>query len=172
MSIRTIFSPGSPACHLQTLGLLSLHNISFSLSVSLSLSLSTYTHTYIYTIGPLNSWVLNPQIQPTMNRKYLKKNSRNFPKAKLEFILCYLHNIYVVFTTIYMAFTLYQILYVQMIQSIQKGMCRVFFCKYHTILCKGFDHPWIWVFTDILEPMPLKRLRDNCVCVCVIYKIY
>ena len=41
--------------------------------------------------------------------KYLKQNSRKFQKAKFEFAAHgnNLHSIYIVFTTIYVAFTLY-----------------------------------------------------------------
>ena len=39
------------------------------------------------TVGPLYPLVLHPWVQPTAVGKYLKKNSRNFPKAQFEFVL-------------------------------------------------------------------------------------
>ena len=64
------------------------------------------------TVRPLYLWVLHPQIQPTKDQKYSEeKNSRMFQKAKLEFATAsnYLHSIYIIFTTIYIAFTLVQV---------------------------------------------------------------
>ena len=62
------------------------------------------------TVSPQYLWVPHLQIRPTVDQKYLeKKNSRKFQKAKwnLPHAGNYLHSIYIVFTTIYMAFILY-----------------------------------------------------------------
>ena len=73
---------------------------------------SFWALTLVYTVGPPYPRVAHPWSQPTVDRKYLKKNFREFHKAKLEFavhrqLFSYLHSIYIVFTTIYIAFTLY-----------------------------------------------------------------
>ena len=62
------------------------------------------------TVSPPYLWVLHPQIQTTAGWKYSgkkipessKKQKLNLPRASN-----YLHSIYIEFTTIYIAFTLY-----------------------------------------------------------------
>ena len=60
------------------------------------------------TVGPLYLLVLHLQIQPTASRKHLEKHSECFKKQNLSLMHtnC-LHSFYIVFTTIYIAFTLY-----------------------------------------------------------------
>lgn len=47
-------------------------------------------------------------IQPTLDQKYSEKNSRKIQKANLNLLYAgnYLHNVHIVFTTNYTAFTL------------------------------------------------------------------
>ena len=68
----------------------------------------TYINKCIYMVGPPYTWVPHPWIQPALDWKYLgKRNSKKYQKA---IWICwtgnYLHSIYIVFTTIYIAFTL------------------------------------------------------------------
>ena len=60
-------------------------------------------------VGLSYSQVPHLQIRPTMDRKNKFFNSENLKKAKLNFSHAgnYLHNIYIVFATIYIALTLY-----------------------------------------------------------------
>ena len=63
----------------------------------------------IYTVGPPYPLVPHPWIQPTTDRKYLKKIPESSMKQNSNLLYTgnYLHSIYIVFTTIYIAFTLY-----------------------------------------------------------------
>lgn len=74
-----------------------------------SSSCSTPRRPFSSTGGPPYTWVLNVQIQTTTGWKYSgKKIPESSKKAKLEYAMCrWLHTIYVGFTTIYIAFTLY-----------------------------------------------------------------
>ena len=63
-----------------------------------------------HTVGCPYLHVLCLGIQPTVDQKYLEKNFPEGSKAQnlnLSHAGNYLHSIYIVFTTIYIAFTLY-----------------------------------------------------------------
>ena len=62
------------------------------------------------TVHPPYPWVPHPQIQPTADGKYSKKKMPENSKKQnlhLPYSSNDLHSIYIVFTTIYIAFTLY-----------------------------------------------------------------
>ena len=62
-----------------------------------------------YTVGPPYPRAVHLQIQPNFNQKYLEKNATSSAKQNMNLPHAsnYLHSIYIVFTTICSAFTLY-----------------------------------------------------------------
>ena len=67
-----------------------------------------YTQNLSRAGSPLDVQVPYPWIQLTKDRKFSEKNSSKFKKENLNFLCTrnYLHNIYTVFTTVYIAFML------------------------------------------------------------------
>ena len=96
----------------------------------------------LYTVSPLYLWFLHPQIQPTTDQKYLKKNSRKFQKAKWV-LLCAGHCVHSISIVLGIRSNL------EMIQSIQ---------SMHEVIYK---HCTVWAFIDFvicgITPSGYKR---------------